>query len=228
MTAAREAIVLPVIFLTVFLLGGLRIATPSALVFPSLVGLVLGILLLRLLVQSGALDPAKLLLSSRSSLANVNGLVVLATLWLAASQMFGLLTPESGLPRLAFTVLFVVMLLNTAAAGPDRPRLLRSLAVMFGAAFVLKFVVLFELSEPGTGWFKQVLLAALEGITLGALLQDVPHPVTGYLAFLTTMLFLIGVFLLPPRQEIRGPSAKMGPFLEPSIEAPELPRAQGR
>ena len=75
--------------------------------------------------------------------------------------------------------------------------LLRSLAVTFGSAFVLKFVVLYELSAPGTGWLKRVLQAMLEGITLGTLTQDPVRPITGYVAFLTVALFLVGVFLLP-------------------------------
>src|SRR5205823_8384531 len=103
-----------------------------------------------------------------------------------------LLIPDSGLPRIAFNVFFLIMLLNTAAAAPDRSRLLRSLAVMFGAAFVLKFVVLYELSSPGTGWLKRVLQAMLEGVTLGTVTQEVQKPAAGYLAFFTVALFLVG------------------------------------
>jgi hypothetical protein len=62
---------------------------------------------------------------------------------------------------------------------------------------VLKFVVLYELSTPGTSWLKRVLQAALEGITLGTLTQDPLRPVTGYIAFATVASFLIGIFLLP-------------------------------
>ena len=82
-----------------------------------------------------------------------------------------MLIPDSGLPRLAFNVYFLMLLLNTAAANPDRRRLPRSLAVTFGAAFLVKFVILLELSTPGTGWTKRVLQAMLERITLGTLTQ---------------------------------------------------------
>jgi hypothetical protein len=61
----------------------------------------------------------------------------------------------------------------------------------------LKFVVLSALSETGTGWLKRVLLAMVEGVTLGTLTQDVLHPANGYIALFTLSLFLIGVFLLP-------------------------------
>jgi hypothetical protein len=200
MTATREAIVLPLMFLTVALLAGVRIGGTIGLVPPSVFALVLGILLVRLLIQSGALAPERLMSSSRSLMANVNGAVVLLTLWTAAAQTCALLIPDSGLPRLAFNVFFLILLLNTAAANPDRRRLLRSLAVTFGSAFVVKFVILHELSSPGTGWAKRVLQTMLEGITLGTLTQDVLHPATGYVALLALGLFLAGTFLLPYRQ----------------------------
>jgi hypothetical protein len=201
MTARREAVLLPVIFLTVVLLGGLRVGGTTELRPPSVFALILGVLLLRLLVQSGTLAPDRLLSSSRSLLANLNGAVVLASSWIAGAQAFALLTPEAGLPRLVVNAFFLVLLVNTAAAAPDRRRLLRSLAVTFGSAFLVKFVILAELSSPGTGWRKRVLQVLLEGVTLGALTQEVSAPITGYIALLAVGLFLLGVFLLPYRAE---------------------------
>ena len=200
MTAGREAIVLPVLFLTVLLIGGVWIGDTTRLVPPSPYLLLLGVLLVRVAVRSGALAPGQLLASSRSTLANVNGAVVIATFWLAAAQTLALLIPESGVPRLAFSVFFLILLLNTAAASPDRERLLQSLAVTFGAAFVLKFVVLHGLSAPGANAFKRALLALVDGVTAGALIQEVPHPITAYIALLAVGLFLLGVFLLPHRE----------------------------
>lgn len=208
MTVVREAVALPLLFLSVVLLGALRIGHQAALVPPSPFALVLGALLLRVVVQSGALAPARLLSSSRSSLANLNGLVVLTALWAAAAQTIAVLIPESGVPQIAFNVFFFVLLLNTAAAAPDRLQLLRSLGVTLGAAFVLKFVVLYQLSVPGEGLLKRAMQAILDGVTLGALIQDVPHPATAYLALLTAVLFLIGVFQLPALETrpLRGDS----------------------
>jgi hypothetical protein len=200
MTAAREAVILPVVFLTVALLGAVRIAETTMLVPPSPFALVLGALLLHVVVRSGALAPEYLLSSARSGLANLNGLVVLVALWAAAAQAIAVLIPESGVPQLAFNVFFLILLLNTAAASPDRRELLRSLGVTLGAAFVLKFVVLYQLSAPGGGALKRALQAILDGVTLGALIQAVPHPITAYIALLAVVLFLIGVFLLPHRE----------------------------
>jgi hypothetical protein len=197
--AAREAVVLPLVFLTVALAGGLQMNGAVALVPPSPFALVLGVLMLRILVQSGTLAAHRLLSSSRSVLANANGGVVVLTLWIASAQIFTLLIPTSGLPRLAFNIYFLLLLLNTAAADPDRPRLIRSLAVTFAAAYILKFIVLSELSDPGSSRLARVLQVLLEGITLGTLTQAVQHPAIGYIAFFDLALFLLGIFLLPSR-----------------------------
>jgi hypothetical protein len=201
MTAGREAIALPILFLTVFLLGGLRVADTAELRFPSPYFLVLGVLLVRVVVQSGVLAPERLMSSSRSGLENTNGAVLLATLWIAASQVLAILVPESGVPRLAFSTFFLILLLNTAAALPDRPRMLRSLVVTLGAAFVLKFVVLHGLSAPSEGAIKRTLQVLLDSVTVGALIQSVPRPITAYIALFAVVLFLIGLILLPHRGE---------------------------
>ena len=197
--ASREAVILPAAFLTVGLLGSVRIAESMSLVPPSVFALVLGLLVIRVVVQSGTLAPQRLLGESRSTLANTNGLVVLLALWLASAQVVAVLIPESGLPRIGFSVFLLVLLLNTAAAAPDRIRLLRSLAVTFGALFLLKFVVLSELSAPGTSSLKRVLQTLLEGITLGVLLQPPSHPAASYVALFSLLLFLVALFLLPAR-----------------------------
>jgi len=198
-TATREAVVLPAALLTVSLLGSIRIGETTTIAPPSVFALVLAVLLVRVVVQSGALAPERLVGSSRSVLENVNGMVVLVSLWLAAAQVVAVLMPVSGLPRIMGGVFLLVLLLNTAAAAPDRARLLRSLAITFGAFFLLKFVVLSELSAPGTSRLQGVLQAMLEGITLGTLLQPPSHAATSYLALSALILFLIGVLMLPPR-----------------------------
>jgi hypothetical protein len=197
MTAARESIYLPVLFLTVALLAGFRPGAPRVVAPPSLFALVLGVLLAVVLVRSGALDPLRVMNSSREPLANMNGFTVLATLFLSSAQMFSLLTPDAGLPRILFSVYFLIQMLTTIAAGPDRVRVLRSLAVIFGAAFVLKFIVLDALSDPAGGRLSRMLQLLFEGVTFGTLTQEVHHPAAGYLAFVTIGLFLIGVSLLP-------------------------------
>jgi hypothetical protein len=197
MTAAREAAYLPLAFLTVALLGGIRISGRVMLLPPSLFSLVLGLMLLGVLVKAGALAPERLMNARRSGLANAGGFTVLATLFFASAQAFNLVTPESGLPHLLVCVLLLTLLLNTLAAGADRLRTLRSLLVVFGSAFILKFIVLAALSQQDGGRLQRLLLVLLEGVTLGTLTQDVLRPATGYLAFFTLTLFLAGLGMLP-------------------------------
>ena len=201
MSAAREAVYLPALLLTVAWLGGVRIADRIALAPPPLFALVLGLLLLGVLVRSGALAPDQLMHPSRPALANVSGLVVLVATFFASVQVFNLITPEAGLPRLVSNLFLLVLLLNTLAASPDRVRVLRSLIVIVGFAFVMKFIVLAALSDPAGGTLKRVLLVMLEGLTLGTLTQIPFHPATGYLAFFTIVVFLIALALLPSRRD---------------------------
>jgi hypothetical protein len=199
MTPAREAIVLPVLFLTVALAGGLRPGAPLVLPPPSLFALVLAALLVAALVMSGAFDPRRVMNPSRSGLANANGAAILAALFLASAQVFALLTPDGGLPRIILSVYLLVLMLNTLAAGPDRVRVLRSLGVTFAAAFILKFIVLDALSDPASGRLGRALQLLLEGVTLGVLTQPAQHPAAGYVAFTTLVMFLASIWLLPGR-----------------------------
>jgi hypothetical protein len=197
MSAVREAIVLPMIFLTVTLLAGVQLGPRVALVPPSLFALVLGTLLLAVLVRSGALAPDRLLHGSRSVLANANGMVALVSVFAAASQILNMLTPRSGLPLFFVDVFLFVLLVNTLVAQPDRVRLLRSLAVILGSALVLKFVVLAALSAPSGSRTARVLTALFDAATFGTITQEPQTPAAGYLAFFAVALFLAGVSALP-------------------------------
>jgi hypothetical protein len=199
MKSATEAVYLPLMFLTVALLGGLRVDDRVSFVPPPLFALVLGVMLFGVLVRGRVLAPDRLMNASRPPLENLNGLVVILATFFAATQVFNLVTPESGLPFLLFNVFLFVLLINTIAAAPDRVPVLRSLAVITGAAFILKFIILGAISDPGEGTLKRVLYALLEGVTLGTLTQPPLHPVAGYLAFGTLVLFLIGLAMLPSR-----------------------------
>lgn len=223
MTAAREAIVLPLVFLTVALFGGLRIADGVALLPPPLFALVLSVLLLGVLVRCGALAPNRLVHASRSTLANVNGLLVMLVAFLASAQAFNAATPESGAPRVLFNLVFLVLLANTLAASPDRARALRSLLVIFGSAFIVKFIVLAALSHPAVGPLTRMLQALFEGVTLGSVTQQVFHPATGYVAFGTLMLYLFGLVLLPAADRDRlKPGAAYTTNLDVSRETKRL------
>lgn len=197
MTLTREAFTLPLLLLTVALLGGLRIGDRVELIPPSLFSLVLAMLAAGALVRSGALRPDRLMHASRKPLANLNGLAILVALVAATAQAMALVTPEAGLPRISVSLFLFVLLLNTHAASPDRLRLLRSFMVIFGAAFVLKFVILASLSDPAQGRLGRALQILLEGVTLGTIAQPLFRPATGYVAFITLVLYLAALALLP-------------------------------
>jgi hypothetical protein len=199
MKAATEAVYLPLLFLTVALLGGLRLDERVMFVPPPLFALVLGVMLFGVLVRGRVLAPDRLMSASRPPLENLNGLVVILSTFFAATQVFNLVTPEAGLPFLLFNVFLFVLLVNTLAVSPDRVSVLRSMAIITGAAFILKFIVLGAISDPGESVLKRVMYALLEGVTLGTLTQPQLHPAAGYLAFATLVLFLIGLAMLPSR-----------------------------
>lgn len=212
MSPVREAIVLPLLLLTVALLAGADVGTGVALVPASLFSLVLATMLIVALVRSGALDPSRLLHGSRSILANANGAVALVALFAASAQLLALLTPRNGLPLFFVDVLLFVLLLNTLVAEPDRVRLLRSLAVTLGSALILKFVVLAAVSSPSGGRMSRVMVAIFDAATFGSITQEAHAPASGYLAFFATALYLVALALLPPvayrarRTELEGGS----------------------
>lgn len=198
MTATREAIVLPAILLTVTLLGGLRIAGTVRLVPPPLTALVLGVTLLGALVRAGALAPDRLMSVRRSPMENVSGTIVVLTLFAASAQVFNLLTPERGLLHVVFGLCFFVQLATTVAGVTGRTNLLRSLLVLFGAAFVVRFIVLESLYAADGGLLKRLLTTLLEGASLGAIDYQPNASATGYVAFFALALYMIALTLLPP------------------------------
>jgi hypothetical protein len=197
MSAGREALFLPLALLTVALFGGLEPGKSAPFSPPPLFSLVLAVMLFAALVRSGALVPERLVHDSRTSLANANGAIVMLALFGATTQVFNLLSPRSGLPLVAVNAFLFVLLLNTLVASPDRVRLLRSLLVICGFAFVLKFVILAGVSDPEGGRTKRVLVALFDAATLGTITQDPLPEISGYIAFCTLVLYLVAVAALP-------------------------------
>ena len=201
--AWHEGFTLPLVLLSAALLGGVRIDAGGGLAFvpPTLFALVLAVVLIAALHRCGALDPAGLIHPRRSGIANASGAVIVVALGVAAAQVIAALTPEAGLLALVFDVAWLVLLGNTLAARPDRPRLLSSLMVIFGAAFVVKFILLGALYAPDASLTKRVVMALVEGVSLGALAYQPPGPATGYVTFAAGLLLLAGISALPYRRD---------------------------
>jgi hypothetical protein len=220
--AVREAIALPLMFLGVALLSALRVGDGGTIRFvgPTLLALVLGVMLGGLLLRAGVLAPERLVSSRRSALANANGVTVLLALLFASAQVFTMLTPEGGLMGVLFSAFYLVLLWTTAAARPAARHLLRSLAVVFGSALVLRFVVLNGMAAPGGSFAHRLFATALEGLTLGGLGLEYHAPATGYAAFVALGLFFVALLLLP--HDVRA-----WPLVRSAGWAPEIDGSKG-
>ncbi len=200
MTSFREAVLLPLLLLTVVLLGGLRVADTVRLVPPSIVALMLAAALIGALVRAGALAPERLLHADRSPLENLSGAIVLLTLFGASAQMFNLLTPERGLLFAIFSVYFLIQLMTALAGIDTRDSLLRALVVLFAAAFMLRFAVLESIYAADGGLLKRLMTTLLEGVSLGSIEYQPHKAVTGYAGFVTLVMYLVALALLPARR----------------------------
>jgi hypothetical protein len=203
-TAAREAIALPLMFLTVAALGGLRVGHTVLLIPPPLVSLVLALMLVGALVRAGVFAPHSLMNAARSPLENLSGLTVLITLIAASAQVFTLVTPERGLLHAVFSVCFFVQLATTLAGVNGRRNLLRSLVVLLGAAFVIRFIVLEALYAADGGLAKRLLTTLLEGASLGSIQYEPAGTITGYIAFFVLVLYFVALVLLPAADSPRA------------------------
>ncbi|MEQ1764100.1 MAG: hypothetical protein ABL984_13285 [Pyrinomonadaceae bacterium] len=194
-------LVLPAIFLTVTLLGGLRIAgDDGAFVFfrPALVCLTFATILLVLFARSGVLMLDGWFSESFTPLKNVANGFAIATLFAAAVQIFNSLLPEQGLTVWIVAFCFFWTLWNNLFADFDPRKLFRSLGGLFGLAFVAKYLILANLTAPaGRTWFEA--LTENPGQEAFTRLLDLPRYAgsTGYIQFFAVGLFLLGLYLFP-------------------------------
>jgi hypothetical protein len=193
-------IVLPMLFLTVALLGGLRVsAEDHAFIFipPPLVTLVLAVLLALLFVRGHLIELPRWVSSTNSPLTNFSNVWMLLTLFFASAQAFNSVLPERGLLHWLFSFFFLWTLWNNLFSWFDARRLVHSLAVLFGTAFVLKHLLLAGLYSQERGWLQRVAGALLQGVSLGTLDTPAFAPASGYISFFTLALFVAGLLLLP-------------------------------
>ncbi|MGI8787619.1 MAG: hypothetical protein ACR2HG_07665 [Pyrinomonadaceae bacterium] len=201
-TSYLQYIFLPLIFLTVALLGGLRLnAADGAFIFlkPALVCLIYASVLLVLFFRAGLLKLEGWFSERFSTLKNIANAVVLLTLFAASTQIFNSLLPERGLPFWVVAFCFFWTLWNNLFVEFQGKRLLQSLGSVFGLAFVAKYLLLAYLTAPtGDSWWRGIL----ENPTQEAFtwLLDLPRfsAGTGYIQFFAVIFYLLGLFLLPP------------------------------
>ena len=196
-------IILPLIFLTVTLIGGLRLAlADNAFIFlkPDLICLIFASILLILFFRAKLIKLDGWFSDKFTSLKNVANALVLLTLFTASVQVFNSLLPEKGLPFWIVAFCFFWTLWNNLFAEFNTKRLLQSLGGLFGLAFIIKYLLLANLVAPTSdSWWQSIL----QNPTQQALtwLLDLPKfsSGTGYIQFFTLVFYLIGLFLLNPQ-----------------------------
>lgn len=200
--AQVQYIFLPFLFLTVALLGGLRLnAADDAFVFlrPALICLVFATILLVLFFRARLIHLDGWFSEDYTTLKNVAHATVLLTLFAASAQIFNSLLPERGLPFWIVAFCFFWTLWNNLFADFDVKKLLQSLGGLFGLAFVVKYLVLANLAAPtNANWWQRIIENPAQE-TFSWLL-DLPRFAagTGYIQFFAVIFYLLGLFLLSP------------------------------
>jgi hypothetical protein len=110
--------------------------------------------------------------------SNLNGLVAILSAFFAAAQVFNLVA-RSRVAVLLFNVFLFVLLVNTLAFSPIVSVL--RMAVITGAAFIPKFIVLGAISSPGEGRSSASVRASRRSHARHA--HGAPSLAAGYLAF---------------------------------------------
>jgi hypothetical protein len=198
----KTYLLLPFIFLTVVLLGGLRIGTErSEFIFwrPSLFCLMAAAVLIVLFFRANLIKPEGWFSEDFTTTKNIANGAVLLTLFAASVQIFNALIPEQGLPFWIVAFCFFWTLWNNLFADFDTRKLIRSLGALFGLAFVVKYLILINLTAPSAeSWWQGIWQhPTKEAFTW---LLDLPRfsGATGYIQFFTVIFYLLGLFLLRP------------------------------
>jgi hypothetical protein len=226
--ALLHSIVLPVLFLTVTLLGGLRISMEQhAFLFvpPPLISLVLATLLCALVIRGKLISVEHWLSTSQPTRALILNVLILLSLFFAAAQGFNSVLPEQGLLHWLFSFFFLWTLWNNQFSQLDVRRTIRSLAVLFGTAFILKHVLFSGFYSGEQSWLKRLASNLLDGIALN---PDTTAyaPATGYISFFTIALFVVALALLDPQPQMEYQGMIEGkPDLSLPGDAMEKPRS---
>ena len=203
-------ILLPIVFLGVTLTGGLRLgAVDNAFIFlrPALICLVFAAILIVLFVRARLFHLEGWLSHNAPLLQSTANGAILLTLFTASVQVFNSLLPEQGLPMWIVGFCFLWTLWNNLFSEFDTKRLLKSLGALFSLAFIVKYLVLANLTAPSEGnWLQQIINNP--GRQAFTWLLDLPRysAGTGYIQFFTLVLYLIGLYMTP--RSLFGSNAK--------------------
>ena len=195
-------IIVPVLFLTVALMGGVRFTADSnelQFLAPQLVSVILAAFVMILFVRGGIIELPDYIGEHHGLVENASGTMRLATLYFATVQIFNAVTPERGLLNFCFYLFYFLIFWNNLFVVFNPVRLTKSLATVLGASFVLKYLVLADLFAPSESWAKYILQKLMQTATLGTLDFEAFAPATGYLGFATVVLYIMTLYLIAPR-----------------------------
>lgn len=201
---------LPLLFLLVTLLGGLRFGVvDNAFIFnpPPLICLVFAAITVLLYLRSGMISVGGWLDESRGFIPNAAGVGILLTLFAATVQLYNSVLPESGLTFWIVGFCFFWTLWNNLFANLPSAKLLRSVLALFGLAFAVKYLLLTNVTAaPDGSWWRR--LFDNPGKEAFTWLLDLPKygAATGYVQFATLCLYMIGLYLTPARTDTDLPN----------------------
>jgi len=164
---------------------------------------VLAVLLMLLFVRGDLIELRSWLASHHPPLRNVSHIWLLLTLF-SRRRRRQFSSAGTWLITLALLILFLWTLWNNQFSSFDARRLLRSLVVLFGTAFVLKHMLLASLYSPDGGWLKRLTGALVQGVSLGTLDAPMFAPATGYISFFTLGLYIAGLVLMSVKSKDEG------------------------
>ncbi len=191
----------PLVFLTVALFGGLRLADGTndfLFLRPALSCLIFAAALLILFFRARLIEFDRWFAEDFSILKNIANAAVLTSLFAASVQVFNALLPERGLPFWVVGFCFFWTLWNNLFAEFNARKLIKSLGAMFAMAFVVKYLLLANLTAPSSeNWFEALLKNPTQEAFTWAL--DLPRFAagTGYIQFFTLGFYLLGLYLMP-------------------------------
>jgi hypothetical protein len=190
-------LLLPTCFLTVALLGGLRISADTRafqFVAPSLITLLLAALAFALLIRARVVVISEWLAGSLAPLTNLADALTLFALFFASAQSFNVVLPERGLLRLLLSFFFLWTLWNNLFSPFDARRLLKSFAALFGFAFIFKHIALASLSiSTDDSWLKTLAARLFENATANLIQTERYAAATSYVAFFALLLYFCGL-----------------------------------
>jgi hypothetical protein len=192
----------PLLFLTVALTGGMRFAVGSndlRFIAPQLVAVILAAFVMILFVRGGLLELRRYAGEQLGIVENISGVVRLAAIYFATVQIFNSVTPEKGLLNFCFNLFYFLIFFNNLFVVFNPQRLAKSLTIVLGASFALKYLILADLFAPSESWAKYMLQKLMQTASLGALDYEVFAPGTGYLSFAALALYILGLSLIAPR-----------------------------